>query len=440
MTPDGTGAPAVPYPDSWYSRTTDGAEPRPPAEGVIAAEVAVIGAGLAGLTCARELAVAGRTVVLVDAGCVGHGASGRNGGFVTPGWACGQEALVRRAGADAAEALFRLSIAGMDYVRARAIESGDPSVGLRNGVMHARRVPGGNLRAEGEELARRYGYATEYLDTAAVRERCLTRKYWEGLRSDRGFTIHPLNYVRALAREAEARGARIHEQSPVQELARTRRGYVLTTPRARIIADHVVIATGGYTGALVPRLRAGYVPVATYVMASADDPDLLATAIRTGDGIGDNRRAGDYYRLIEGGRRLLWGGAITVRDRAPAGVAAYLRRGMIDTYPQLAPLRFDVAWSGWMSYARHKMAQVGQLGPGLWHCTAFGGHGLNTTAAGAIAVADGIMDRGDDLRLFAPFGLDWAGGPLGRAAAQSTYWFLQWRDARDEARAESAAP
>ncbi len=176
------------------------------------------------------------------------------------------------------------------------------------------------------------------------------------------------------------------------------------------------------------RLKRSFLPIATYVMLSEEAPELIRTAIATTDAIGDNRRAGDYYRLVEGGKRLLWGGRITTRAASPAALAGELRREMVGTYPQLKDLKTELAWSGLMSYARHLMPQIGEMQPGVWHCTAFGGHGLNTTAIGGKLVAEGILGQSDRYKLFKPFGLVWAGGYAGLAVAQLTYWKLQAQD------------
>jgi gamma-glutamylputrescine oxidase len=95
----------------------------------------------------------------------------------------------------------------------------------------------------------------------------------------------------------------------------------------------------------------------------------------------------------------------------------------------------EIAWSGLMSYARHLMPQIGRLQPGVWYCTAFGGHGMNTTAIGGKVVAEAIAGDSDRYRLFEPFGLAWNGGPFGRAAAQLTYWTYQAMDAWRERKA-----
>jgi gamma-glutamylputrescine oxidase len=181
-------------------------------------------------------------------------------------------------------------------------------------------------------------------------------------------------------------------------------------------------------------LRRSYLPITTYVMLTERAPEQVRGAIRSTAAILDDRRAGDYYRLVDNGSRILWGGRITTRTTDPRDIAALLRREMVTTYPQLAGLKVDVAWSGLMAYARHLMPQIGQAQPGVWFCTAFGGHGMNTTAIGGTVIAEGISGESDRYRLFAPFGLPWNGGVLGRAAAQLTYWSYQAADAVRELR------
>jgi len=189
-----------------------------------------------------------------------------------------------------------------------------------------------------------------------------------------------------------------------------------------------VLTTGGYTDGLVPRLRRAMLPIATYVMLSEPAPDRLAQVIATRHAVGDNRRAGDYYRLVENGSRLLWGGRITTRAADIPGITRQLRHEMVTVYPELADLRTELAWSGLMAYARHLMPQVGRMGPGVWHATAFGGHGLNTTAIAGKVVAEDILSASDRIQAFAPFGLTWTGGAIGLLAAQLTYWKLQTQD------------
>ena len=81
------------------------------------------------------------------------------------------------------------------------------------------------------------------------------------------------------------------------------------------------------------------------------------------------------------------------------------------------------------------MPQIGELSPGLWLASGFGGHGLNTTAMAGNVLAQAIVEGDDTWRLFAPFELVWAGGTLGRAVKQIYYW---WFHARERALARQA--
>lgn len=417
------------YPDTYYSRTLTDRTERPALSGDITCDTVVIGGGLAGLTTALQLSRGGQKVVVLEAKSIGFGASGRNGGFVSAGYATDVEQISGIAGREAAHRLYLMSIEGVDFVRdsisGLSIAGADPVDGVTS-VM--RYDDGDGLRTYATEARQKYGQDLEYLDTARVRQELKSTRYFHGVRDRKAFHIHPLNYLRGLAAEIERLGGVICENSNAIATELNAGNKTVRTAGGTVTARTVVFSTGGYTDQLNPRLRRAMLPIATYVMVSEEAPELIATAITTRDGIGDNRRAGDYYRLVDGGKRLLWGGRITTRAASMSGLVHELRREMTGTYPQLRDLKTELAWSGLMAYARHLMPQIGEMQPGVWHCTAFGGHGLNTTAIGGKVVAEGILGESDRYKLFAPFGLVWAGGMAGLAAAQLTYWKLQAQD------------
>ena len=417
------------YPNTYYKQTIAETNVRPALSGMVECDSVIIGGGLAGLTTALQLARAGQSVIVLEAESVGFGASGRNGGFVSPGFATGSDNIARMAGTEAARQIHRLSIEGVEFVRETIetlkIEEARPQPGITSVLRYDE---GGSLKAHADEMRRVYGYELDYLSTDEVRSVLKSNRYFHALRDRKAFHMHPLNYLRGLAREIERLGGRIYEGSAATGSVLDSAEKTVSTSGGSVRARHVVFTTGGYTGPLNGRLKRSFLPIATYVMLSEEAPELIRTAIATTDAIGDNRRAGDYYRVVEGGKRLLWGGRITTRAASPAALAGELRREMVGTYPQLKDLKTELAWSGLMSYARHLMPQIGEMQPGVWHCTAFGGHGLNTTAIGGKLVAEGILGQSDRYKLFKPFGLVWAGGYAGLAVAQLTYWKLQAQD------------
>lgn len=417
------------YPDTHYFRTMADNKERPAMIGNEECETLVIGAGLAGLTTALELARQGHSVIVLEADSVGFGASGRNGGFVSPGYATGHDKIAGTVGEDSAKKLHMLSVEGMDFVqetiRDLNIASADPKHGL---ISVQRYEDAAALKAEVTETKRDFNYDLEYMSREEVQSVLKSERYYQAVRDPKAFHIHPLNYARGLAQEIERLGGRIYESSASESIDVAGAQKVARTSRGSVRGKNLVIATGGYTGALNKKLQRSYLPIATYVMVSEVAPDLISEAIKTQAAIGDNRRAGDYYRLIEGGRRVLWGGRITTRAASTEGLVRELRHEMTRTYPQLSQLKTELAWSGLMAYARHLMPQIGKMPNGVWYCTAFGGHGLNTTAIGGKIVSEAILGTTDRYKLFEPFGLIWAGGYAGLAVAQLTYWKLQAQD------------
>src|SRR6202012_728624 len=107
-----------------------------------------------------------------------------------------------------------------------------------------------------------------------------------------------------------------------------------------------------------------------------------------------------------------------------------------NTYPQLGEVAVDHAWAGTLGLTLHRMPQIGELGPGVWLASGFGGHGLNTTAMAGNLIARAIVDGDQTWRQFSAFELVWAGGIAGRVGAQAYNWIKRYRDAMNERRAK----
>ena len=421
------------YPPTWYAATLERAVHYPAVAGRIEVETCVIGAGLAGLTTALELARAGRSVALIEAESIAWGASGRNGGFVSPGFALGISGITKRVGAERMRSLHALSREGHEYVR-REVQRLAPSAMMGEGWLVALRHPDASGLAEDQQvLQRELATPTELWPRGRVRSVLKSERYFAGLYHPEAFHIHPLQYAVALAGEAVRLGARVHEGTRVARIEGDRPAYRVVCPKGEVIARHVALCTSAFDRHLLPRMGRGLLPVATYVAVTEPLGKGVEAAIATPAAISDTRRAGDYYRVVGDGR-VLWGGRITTRRSEPAHLKEIMRGDMVSVYPQLASARIDYAWGGLMGYALHKMPLVGRAGDGLWMAAGFGGHGLNTTAMAGCLIARAIAAGDDAYRQLEAFPPQWVGGPLGQAGVQLSYWGMQARDRWEERR------
>ena len=433
------------YGPSWYAATMAATPQRGALTQNIDVDACVIGAGLAGLTVARELARRGWSVAVLEASRVASGASGRNAGFVSPGFSEQIDAIVERVGLPRAKELWALSDAGAEYIRGTIAETGMSDVLSHDGRLSVRRVDDAQGLIDHVAMLRvDFGAEVEAWPTEQVREALRTSYYFQAAHFPTAFHIHPLNYALGLAGEAERHGARIFENTPARALDPAGVRKRVETPNGTVRARHVVLAGATGIGAVDASIGETVLPVSSYVAVTAPLGEKLFDAIRYNGAIADERRAGDYYRIV-GDDRLMWGGRISTRGATPWRLKSLLRSDIVKIYPQLAGVEIEYAWAGTMAYAVHKMPQIGELAPGYWIAGAFGGHGLNTTAMAGEMIARAIMDGDDRWRLFSPYELVWAGGRLGRAVAQMAFWAGQARDGlrgkiaryRDSARREA---
>jgi gamma-glutamylputrescine oxidase len=417
------------YGSSWYSATKVASPPRGRLTVELDVDVCVIGAGLAGLTVAREVARRGWSVVVLEAQRVAWNASGRNLGFVLPGFAASADALVSRVGLDRAKALWALSEAGAEYVRNTIRETGMPGVDLsEGGWLHVSKTDDDRaVKSQADWLAENFGAAVEFWPVARVRQALRSELYFSAVHYPRGFGIHPLNYALGLAAAAEAKGARIFEETPAVEIDPGGVRKRIVTTDARVRAAHVVLAGNVHLKELMPKFASTLLPIFSYVIATAPLGGALREAIAYPGAVSDTELADNHYRVV-GGDRLMWSGRSTVWRGRPQRYVDTLVRDIARAYPQLRDVKAEYAWTATLGNTVHRMPLIGEISPGLWLLSGFGGHGLNTTAMGGEIVARAIVEGDRTWQMFSPFALVWAGSVFGRAAQQATYWSFRGRE------------
>jgi gamma-glutamylputrescine oxidase len=424
------------YGDSWYAATMLDVEPRPRLAFDLDVDVCVIGGGLAGLTTARELARSGWSVVLIEAGRLAQSASGRNTGFVLPGFGADADRLIARIGFERTKDLWTLSQAGLDYVRNAIRDNGTAGIDPQPGWLYVSKKDNTDEFLGYLALLGELGCDIEGWPTERVRSVLRSERYFYAINYLRAFSIHPLNYALSLAAAAERDGARIFENTPAVSIDPAGVRKRIVTPGARLRASHVVLCGNVQIDSLIPRLGATLVPVTTYVVTTAPLGARLGEAIGYRGAVSDTDLADNHYRIV-GSDRLMFSGRSTASARNPRRYARELTADIKKTYPQLGDVAVDYAWSGTLGLTVHRMPQIGELDPGVWLASGFGGHGLNTTAMAGNLIARAIVDGDQTWRQFTPYELVWAGGVSGRIAAQLRVWIKRLRDGVEERRAKA---
>jgi gamma-glutamylputrescine oxidase len=418
------------YIDTYYARTRAPGEDLACLDQPIDAEVCVIGGGLAGLTTALSLSEKGRSVALLEARRVGWGASGRNGGFVSGGkYSQSFAVLVKRRGHQHARQLHDLCMQAWHLVGDR-IETYDMAdIDRRDGLLLASLFDDDDaLRRHRDQMQTLFDHEMTFIPGPELSAMTRSPRYHAGLVDKNCFHMHPLNYCLGIAKATRGLGGQIFEQSPATALSRVPGGFRVETAQGSVACREVVLAMGGYQTPLVPKLARAVIPIATYVMLTEPiEQTLLDDALASRYAIYDDKFALDYYRRVDADR-ILWGGRVSARLIDPANLADLMLADLTKAYPQLAGTAPAVAWSGAMSYAGHQMPQIGRSNDGVWYAQAFGGSGMVTTTLAGSLIAEAITGESDRYLQFKPFSIPWAGGPLGRFAAQLTYWAYQARD------------
>jgi len=394
--------------NSYYAATAPRQQRFPALQSNIDADVAIVGAGLAGMSAAIELADRGYRVVLLEARQVGWGASGRNGGQAIAGLACDQSVIEGQLGRADSKRVWDMTLEAIRLIGERRERFGidcdwrDGYLGLAVNERKAR-----ELRGWHEQMQRDYGYDTRWITPQDMPRWIASPRFHSGIHDPMGGHLHPLKYSLGMAAAAASLGVQIFEDSGVTEILPGRVAK-LRTAQGSVSASHVLLAGNVYLQGLAPVLEDRVMPVGTYIVTSEPiEPSLAASLVPSGSAVCDTNFVLDYFRPTLD-HRMLYGGRVSYSTATPMNLAASMQQRMARTFPQLKDTRVEYAWGGFVDISMNRAPDFGRLpaaraggASNVYYLQGFSGHGLALTGLAGKLVAEAIAGDAERFDTFA---------------------------------------
>ena len=392
-------------------------------------EIFIVGSGYSGLSAALELARGGRAVTVVDALAFGEGASSRNGGGVSTGINLGKGISggpgQEKRGASLQPVLEKLlgeSLAAYELVQhlieRENIDCHFEPRGRFVGAFTADHFPG--LQKKADMLNRLLQVGARVVSKDQQREEIGSDFYHGGLVIERSGKLHPALFRKGLLDACAAAGVTLCAHTKVTGITGSPGAFVVNTERGPCRAEHVIVATNGYTGDLSPKLRKKLVPIASQIIATEELPeDLARELIPNGRTISETPRITSYYRLLPGDRRVMYGGRARFQDVSPEVSGALLHKMMTDRWPQLKDARITHSWSGTVAMTTDALPHMG-CEDGIHYCTGCNGSGVAMMTYLGRQIALRILQEGRSDSEYADLPFPGVGVPF----YQGNPWFL----------------
>lgn len=373
-------------PISYWQQTVQ-VEPGAPLTELVECDVAIVGGGFTGLSTACELKQADPAlrVVLLEQAVIGHGASGRNGGFAMPliGWDLSD--AVRKLGEPRAQAAYRLMYDAVEHLKQSVarwqIECDLEATGYL--LLSTASKRNAHIRHEAE-LASRLGFDHQLLQGDALAEHIASDCFRLGVYDPHPAIINPAKLARGLKGVAERLGVQVFERSPLTRLD-DGEPLRLSTDMGQVRARAAVLAVNGY-GAALGFMPSRIVPVHTFIVLTEplSDAQLESTGWhRRRASLETARNFIHYFRLTADNRILFGGEDATLYWRGAyrdvdAGAVAALEARFRQFFPTLRDVRFTHRWGGVLGVTLDMFPSFGVGGNHrtIFHAAGYSGHGV----------------------------------------------------------------
>lgn len=437
----------------WLETAGDDLTPRPPLDGSVDVDVAILGAGYTGLWTAYYLLRRDPSlrVLVVEAEIAGFGASGRNGSWCAPDLNISASRLARLHGEDAARRIVQATYDAVDEVGRVSADERLDSGFHRGGELLVARGPQGLPALDGAlRENERFGFGDRWqrLDATGVEDHLRISGAIAGIYSPHAAVIHPGRLARGLARLIEQLGGRIVEGTSVTSVRQAGGGRpaALVTPFGEVRAPVVVLAGEAYLTRL-PGLRRQLVPV--YSLIVLTEPLSEAQWAEIGwsnrECVASTRLSVDYLARTEDGRILFGGRGAPYRFGSPIrdeydrhGPTHEMLRGFVRSwFPSLGDVRFSHAWGGPLGMPRDWHPTISlDRSTGIATARGYVGHGVATANLAGRTLAEliaGEETERTELPLVEHRSPDWEPEPFRWLGVRYTQWALGRVDRRAEA-------
>ena len=379
------------YPDSWYASSVNLPKARSSLQECLHCDVCIIGAGFTGLSAALQLAETGLDVVVLDAHRAGWGASGRNGGQLGSGQRRDQAELEENYGREHAHALWDLAQQSKTLVTG-LIDRYKIDCDYRAGVIDADHKSRYSTATNQyvQKLQQDYGYdQIEFASRQETADLLGTDVYHSSSIDFGAGHLHPLKYALGLAQAAESAGARIFESTEVTKIT-TGDPVSVHAREGAVTAPFLILACNGYLGELHTEVARRVMPINNYIIATEPLPASLSdNIIRNNMAVADSRFVVNYYRK-SADNRLLFGGRESYGYEFPKDIKSFVRKAMINIYPQLVDTRIDYGWGGTLAITMNRLPCVKALTPTVFSASGYSGHGLGMATLSGKLVAEAL--------------------------------------------------
>ncbi|MDE0308301.1 MAG: FAD-binding oxidoreductase [Acidiferrobacterales bacterium] len=375
--------------DSGWARIIPADAGYPKLTGTQSTDVAVVGAGFAGLSAAKRLSELNpkARITVVEARSIAEGPAGRNSGFMidvphnlgssnylgTLDDDRQQISMNREAIEFADEVCNEFSMPSDVFGKPGKINAAATESGHRHNMSFARRL---------EQLGENY----EMLDAGKMKEITGSDYYRSGIATPQTAVIQPAAYITGLARGLHSCGVEIFENTPIIDLARTGDGWRLKTPIASIDAQTVVLAVNGHVesfGYFNRRLVHIFLYASMTRRLTPDEIHLLGGEARWG--LTPSDPFGSTVRRISGtsGDRIVirngisWAPGRTISEKRMNSVIRHHQSTFQARFPQIGDVTMEYQWGGLLCLSRNSVPAFGKLEENLY--SACCQNGLGTT-------------------------------------------------------------